>query len=136
MSKNVERTINASLTARELAPGIWCLSSGGADGIDIILRGASPESHAALKDIRATKAVIEWQGRGARVTLSAAGGTTQIPARTVILHEPRPLLYDALPLARFDAAARRFWRRVFWLVRIPGGRRLLGLVARRSASSK
>jgi hypothetical protein len=136
MGKNVERTLNASLAARELAPGTWCLSSSAADGIEIILRGVNPEAHAALKDIRATQAVVEWQGRGARVTLSTAGGMTQIHARTVILHEPRPGLYEALPLARFDAAARRFWRRVFWLVRIPGGRRLLGLVARRSASSK
>jgi hypothetical protein len=36
-----------------------------------------------------------------------------------------PKLYEALPLARFDAKARRFWGRVFWLVRMPGGRSLL-----------
>ncbi len=34
-------------------------------------------------------------------------------------------LYDSLPLVKFDADARRFWRRVFGLVRIPGGRYLL-----------
>jgi hypothetical protein len=136
LNKNVERTINASLTARELAPGTWCLSGGAPEGIDIILRGADPEARAGLTGIRANKAVVEWRGAGALVTLSTAGGTTQIHARTVILHEPKTMLYEGLPLAKFDDAARRFWRRVFWLVRIPGGRRLLGLVARRSVSSK
>jgi hypothetical protein len=84
--------------------------------------------------------VVEWRrdgnGDGAVVTLTTGGGTVQIHARTVILHEPVALLYDQLPLMRLDDAARRFWRRVFWLVRIPGGRRLLGLVARRSAGAK
>ena len=36
------------------------------------------------------------------------------------------------PLAGLDEKARRFWRRVFRLVRIPGGRHLLGVLARRS----
>jgi hypothetical protein len=136
MSNNVERTITASLTARELAAGVWQLSSGEAGGIDIILRGTDPEARAALEGTRASKAVLAWQRNGALVTLTAAGGTRQVRARTVILHEPRAQLYDGLPLVRLDDAARRFWRRVVWLVRIPGGRRLLGLVARRSAGAK
>ena len=119
MSKNVERTINATLTARELPGGAWQLSSIGQAGVDIILRGTDPDARADLT-----------------VTLTTAGGTRQLRARTVILHESRTLLYDGLPLVRLDDAARRFWRRVFWLVRIPGGRRLLGLVARRSGGAK
>jgi hypothetical protein len=43
-------------------------------------------------------------------------------------------LYEALPLAGFDATARRFWRRVFLLVRLPGGRYLLRLIAQRKRS--
>jgi hypothetical protein len=35
-----------------------------------------------------------------------------------------------LPLASIDADARRFWRRVFRLVRIPGGRYLLKVLTR------
>ena len=136
MSKNVERTITASLTARELAAGVWQLSSGAAGRVDIILRGTDSEARAALEGISASKAVLAWQRNGALVTLTAAGGMRQIRARTVIVHEPRAQLYDGLPLVRLDDAARRFWRRVFWLVRIPGGRRLLGLVARRSAGTK
>jgi hypothetical protein len=140
MSKNVERTINATLTARELPGGAWQLSSVGQAGVDIILRGTDPDARADLTGLRASRALIAWNGTGNRdgatVTLTTAGGTRQLRARTVILHESRALLYDGLPLVRLDDAARRFWRRVFWLVRIPGGRRLLGLVARRSGGAK
>ena len=140
MSKNVERTINATLTARELPGGAWQLSSIGQAGVDIILRGTDPDARADLTGLRASRALIVWNGtgnrHGATVTLPTAGGTRQLRARTVILHESRTLLYDGLPLVRLDDAARRFWRRVFWLVRIPGGRRLLGLVARRSGGAK
>jgi hypothetical protein len=136
MSRNVERTISEPLTARELGAGSWRLSSAAAGGTDIILRGADPDAVPGLAEVRATGAVIRWQSEGAVVTLIVPGGTRRIRARTVILHEPRARLYDGLPLVTLDAAARRFWRRVFWLVRIPGGRRLLGLVARRSARPK
>jgi hypothetical protein len=54
-----------------------------------------------------------------------------IRTQTVIVHEPLANLYAALPLATLDANARRFWRRVFTLVRIPGGRHLLGILGRR-----
>jgi hypothetical protein len=133
MSRNVERTISERLSARALGPGSWQLSGAAAGGIEIILRGVEPDAGLALKDVQATGATIAWQSDGGILTLAIAGGTRRIRARTIILHEPRARLYDALPLVTLDAAAKRFWRRVFWLVRIPGGRRLLGLVARRSA---
>jgi hypothetical protein len=120
MSKHVERTITASLTARELAVGVWQLSSATPGGVDIILRGADSEARAALTGIRATRAVVAWQRNasrdGAVVTLTTPGGTRHVHARTVILHEPQALLYDQLPLVRLDERARRFWRRVFCLV--------------------
>jgi len=53
-------------------------------------------------------------------------------ARTATIHEPRPELYQGLPLVVMDDAAKRFWRRVFLLARIPGGRRLLRWIAERS----
>ncbi len=140
MSKNVERSIDATLTARELPGGAWQLSGGAQEGIDIILRGTEPEARVVLTGLRASRAVVAWHRNGNRggatVTLTTAGGPRQLRVRTLILHEPRARLYDGLPLVRLDDAARRFWRRVFWLVRIPGGRRLLGLVARRSGGAK
>jgi hypothetical protein len=136
MSKNVDRTICAAFTARELSAGVWQLSAGSEDGVGIILRGTDSQAREALTGLRASKALLSWQRQGtlvgACVTLTTADGIRQIRARTAILHEPLAVVYDRLPLMRLDAAARRFWRRVFWLVRIPGGRRLLGLVARRS----
>ena len=53
-------------------------------------------------------------------------------ATSAIVHEPLGHLYESLPLVKFDAKARRFWRRVFRLVRIPGGRYLLKFLARTS----
>jgi hypothetical protein len=51
-------------------------------------------------------------------------------AASAIVHEPLERLYESLPLASIDADARRFWRRVFRLVRIPGGRYLLKVLTR------
>jgi len=59
-----------------------------------------------------------------------------LKTRNAIIHEPLTRLYEGLPLASFDPAARRFWRRVFRLVRIPGGRHLLRFIARRSRDSR
>jgi len=58
--------------------------------------------------------------------MTSAEQVRSVKARSAIVHEPLPRLYEALPLVSLDAKARRFWRRVFRLVRIPGGRYLLG----------
>lgn len=136
MSKKVERVLTASLEARELAGGVWRLSNGAAGGIELILRGTDSADRATLANLRASKAVIVWAGAAAVVTLTTPGGPRRVRARTAILHEPKSTLYGALPLVHLDAAARRFWRRVFVLVRIPGGRRLLGLMARRAGGPR
>lgn len=74
---------------------------------------------------------IEWLGEEARLTLHAPPRVERLTARQVLVHEPKAALYGQLPLARFDARARRFWARVFLLARLPGGRRLLSWLARR-----
>jgi len=75
---------------------------------------------------------IEWHADEAVLRFTSAGQARTLELQSAIVHEPVPRLYDALPLADFDAKARRFWSRVFRLVRIPGGRFLLGALARRS----
>ncbi len=65
------------------------------------------------------------------VMVTGADGVRRFTSESVFIHEPKTRLYDSLPLARFDAAAQRFWKRVFRLIRIPGGRLLLGAIARR-----
>jgi hypothetical protein len=73
---------------------------------------------------------VEWRVDGVRLALSGANGVRYLTAGSAIIHEPRVHLYEALPLAAFDSDAKRFWKRVFRLMRIPGGRFLLRFLAR------
>jgi hypothetical protein len=75
---------------------------------------------------------IEWLADAVQLALTSAQHSVAATAQSAIVHEPLPRLYEILPLVTLDAKARRFWRRVFRLVRIPGGRYLLGALARRS----
>jgi hypothetical protein len=78
---------------------------------------------------------IEWRADGVRLTSSAGGRVRLLTVDGAVIHEPAKALYEALPLAGFDAGARRFWKRIFRLMRLPGGRFLLGLFARRARSA-
>jgi hypothetical protein len=71
-------------------------------------------------------------GEGVVVTLADAARSVTLACDTALTHEADAALYRALPLAEFTPERRRFWRRVFWLVRIPGARLLLRLIARRA----
>ena len=59
-----------------------------------------------------------------------------VEAASAIVHEPLEHLYERLPLVSIDADARRFWRRVFRLVRIPGGRYLLKVLRARGGDKR
>jgi hypothetical protein len=102
--------------------------------MQIIVIGASI-SHAPAGGATLHELAIEWHGQRVLLSMTTAGGEAKVQARTAIVHEPLPDLHAALPLAQFDARARRFWGRVFVLVRIPGGRRLLGMLARASRNT-
>lgn len=109
----------------------WRLSREEPHPIDIYLRipdGA--DGGAALGTAHVEDIGIEWRAASVVVTLTSAGLPVTLNAHSALVHAPLPQLYDALPLGRFDAHAARFWRRVFWLIRIPGGRRLIGALAR------
>jgi hypothetical protein len=117
---------------------------------DIFLRQADSGGAEAFRVISVSDIEIEWRdearSRGPAerryeaetrneavvVTMTSAERTRAVKTRSAIVHEPLGRLYEALPLVEFDAKARRFWHRVFRLVRIPGGRHLLGLLARRT----
>ena len=81
--------------------------------------------------MRITALEFEWRMEGVMVSLTGASGVRHFKSESVVVHTPAMRLYDSLPLASFDAAAQRFWKRVFCLIRIPGGRLLLGVIARR-----
>ncbi|HMK85545.1 MAG TPA: hypothetical protein VK437_06275 [Steroidobacteraceae bacterium] len=113
---------------RELGHGQWQLTLQG--GGEVFIGGVEADAALALRG--ATAIGIEWRKEGVQVRLESPEGTRTLQGRVAIVHDPLPRLYESLPLASFDERARRFWRRVFLLVRLPGGRRLLGLIARRS----
>ena len=133
---NTQRTVSGRFQSQDLGSGAWHLSTGAAAGPEIYLTGTEPEAAESLRGADASAVAFDWRDDGVLVTLSTAEGTAALKARNAIIHEPLTSLYAGLPLASFDDAARSFWRRVFRLVRIPGGRYLLRLIARHSRGPK
>ena len=124
----MRRNFSGTFEARRAENGTWRITCADRSDMEIIVVGADPQSIEAcgtkLRDV-----CIEWQGQRA---LLKCAGRANVEARSAIVHEPLSGLYATLALAQFDARARRFWRRVFLLVRIPGGRRVLGMLAHAS----
>lgn len=124
----MRRTANGPFSAQDLGNGAWYLTAGGAE---IYLRTARCDVPDCLKRARVTRLDLEWRDDGVNVVLTADSGTDRIEAETAIIHEPRNDLYESVALAAFDSAAMRFWKGVFRLMRLPGGRFLVTLIARR-----
>jgi len=106
--------------------------SGDAQRLVAILQYLESDYPAAVASQDAGDIDIEWQTAKVELWVMSSGRRTAVAAQSAIVHEPLAQLYEGLPLARTDPKSRRFWRRVFWLVRIPGGRLLLAAVARRT----
>ena len=117
--------------ARPLSPGLWLLTRTQPPALEILVRGAELDAAQTFGLANCDELRLEWQEPGVVLRLVAAGQDSDIQARSAIVHEPRPRLYEGLKLAQFDAATKRFWRRIFRMVRIPGGRYLLRILARR-----
>ncbi len=128
----VERTVIGPFDARKLRAGVWRLTTGVSSGAEIYLHGVGPEADDAFQDASMVSLRFEWRATAVTVSLTGANGIRHMSVVGAIIHEPKAALYQGLPLASFDAAARRFWRRVFLLMHIPGGRFLLRFVARRN----
>jgi hypothetical protein len=131
MNTRKERTLTGAFRATYLAADTWQLTTGAAGATEIYLTGVDRDASAALRGSTHRAVALAWSAAGATVTLSSAGASVQFRSRTATVHEPRPLLYQGLPLVVLDKAARRFWRRVFFIARVPGGRRLLRWIAQR-----
>lgn len=138
----MRRTLTGDLRALEAGRdaaagrGVWRLSTGDSAGPDIYLTGVDAPAAQALRGAQCGAVDLEWLEVGVRLTLHCSSGTRVVQTRGAILHEPLPHLYEALPLQHLDAAARRFWRQVFRLVRMPGGRYLLKFIAHRARAPK
>lgn len=132
MKPNLRRHFPGTFVARDLDRGRWRLSRREPAPLDILLRGTESGAADAFRPPVVSDIEIEWQDGAVLMSMTSTQGRTSIKIRSAIVHEPLARLYDVLPLAAFDSKARRFWGRVFTLVRIPGGRHLLGALARRS----
>jgi hypothetical protein len=132
MSANMRRNLAGPFVARDMGRDSWRLTRSAAPALELFVHGAAHGFAEALSARPVTQIDIDWQRDACMLTLSYASGQRCIKATSAILHEPKPALYEVLPLASFDAPARRFWRKVFRLASIPGGRFLLGLLARRN----
>jgi hypothetical protein len=127
------RTLTGPFQIEPISGQVWCLRAAPpAAAAVLIVRGPAPASG----DPHPIAATIEWDAVGrAALRLEFPSGSRDVPAASLLLHEPLPALYAALPLAAYDARARRFWRRVFAVVRLPGARYVLRLFARRARAS-
>jgi hypothetical protein len=132
MKPNMRRNLPGTFVTRELRQGAWRLSRSEPTPMDVILGGAEMGAADAFRSPTVRDIDIEWRADSVVLSMSCAEQRRTMKTQSAIVHEPLARLYEALPLAGLDAKARRFWRRVFRLVRIPGGRYLLGVLARRT----
>jgi hypothetical protein len=132
MKPKMRRNLPGTFLTQNLGEGAWRLSRSEAAPVDVFLRGAESDAAEALRSPSVRDIGIEWRGDAVVLTMTSAEQPRIITAQSAIVHEPLARLYEALPLVSLDAKARRFWRRVFRLVRVPGGRYLLGALARRN----
>jgi hypothetical protein len=135
MKPNLRRSFRGQFLAHSLSPRVWRLARSGAPALEIIVRGAQFDAPLRSSLASCTQLCVEWRESGVELSIESPSGNTGMTAASAIVHETQPQLYEGLPLAEFDPAARKFWRRIFRIVRIPGGRYLLGFLARRSRSS-
>ena len=126
----LRRNFSGAFIAQELGHGAWRLQRGAPRAVAIYLHDAERGAAQAFGDAPAADLGIEWHAETVLLSFISGDKVQTVEAGSAIVHEPLGQLYENLPLMSFDADARRFWRRVFALVRIPGGRYLLKFLAR------
>src|ERR1700722_6583567 len=132
MKPNMRRNLPGSYVTRALGEGAWRRSRSEPLPIDVFVRGADFRAAETLRPSAVRDVDVEWRAGTAALTPPGGGRPPSRSVQSASVHEPLGRLYEALPLVSLDAKARRFWRMVFRLVRIPGGRYLLGALARRN----
>jgi hypothetical protein len=136
MKPNMRRNLPGTFVTRDLEDGAWRLSRSEPVPIDVFVRGADFRAAETLRPSAVRDVDVEWRGEAVVLTLTSMGRRHSMSVQSAIVHEPLGRLYEALPLVSLDDKARRFWRTVFRLVRIPGGRLLLGVLARRTRGGR
>jgi hypothetical protein len=136
MKQKMRCNLPGTFLARPLGEDAWRLSRTQPESVDVFLKGVEPGAAEILRAPTLHDIDIEWRAGESVMTVTSAERRRTLRAHSAIVHEPLGHLYEALPLASLDEKARRFWRRVFRLVRIPGGRHLLGVLARSTRSTR
>ena len=134
MVAKMRRNFSGAFRAEDMGAGAWHLYQITPLRIDIFLRGVEGMQALQFLATSFTELGIEWRERSALITFLADGRVASIDATSALVHEPLERLYESLPLETFDARARRFWGRIFFLVRLPGGRALLSALTRRGGA--
>ena len=130
MSQKMRRNFSGAFLSQDSGGGAWQLIRSQPREMTVYVRGAEGDAAKVFGLGRISDLGIEWREERALLTFMSGGKVSSVAARGAIVHEPLGDLYAGLPLASIDADARRFWRRVFALVRLPGGRFLLRLLTR------
>jgi hypothetical protein len=132
----MRRHLPGTFVAHHLTNGAWRLSRIEPAPADVFVWGAEAAAADVFRLQNVSDIGIEWRTDAVVMSLSSAGQSRTVGMHSALVHEPLEHLYDALPLAGLDADARRFWGRIFRLVRIPGGRHLLRILARRKGNRR
>ncbi len=130
MSPRLRRNFPGAFLPQDRGNGSWQLLRPAPHEISVFLRGAQQDAQRSFGTGPLHDLGIEWHADKVLLTFMSGERVASVEAASAIVHEPLEDLYERLPLAGIDADARRFWRRVFRLVRIPGGRFLLKALAR------
>jgi hypothetical protein len=130
MSSKKRRNFSGAFLSQEHGDGAWHLIRSAPHEATVYVRDAQRDAGNAFGLGRISDLGIEWKDEKALLTFTSGGRVSSVAAGSAIVHEPLGDLYASLPLAGIDADARRFWRRVFTLVRLPGGRFVLKLLTR------
>jgi hypothetical protein len=128
----MRRHLSGTFLVHRLKDGAWRLSRSEPGPIDVFMRGAEAAAAEVFRPQSIRDIEIEWRADAVVMTMTAAEQPRTVRMQSVIVHEPQAQLYECLKLPDLDANARRFWRRVFRVARVPGGRYLLRFLAQRT----
>jgi hypothetical protein len=130
MPPKSRRNFSGAFLPQDHGNGTWQLSRPAPHEIDVFLRDAEDSAGRSFAKGPIIDLGIEWHDEKVLLTFMSEERVASVEAVSAIVHDPLERLYERLPMVSIDANARRFWRRVFGLVRIPGGRYLLKVLAR------
>jgi hypothetical protein len=129
MPAKPRRNFSGAFLPRDCGNGAWQLSRPSPHEIKVFLQDVEHGAERSFATGPLLDLGIEWHDEKVLLTFISQERVASVAAASAIVHEPLERLYERLPTVEIDAEARRFWRRIFRLVRIPGGRYLLKLLA-------